>query len=121
MSDTPRDSARDNARDSARVIIDMPATAKAGEVISIRAMIGHDMETGYRRGSDGNMLGRNLLRRFTCTAGEQVIFSAQFHAAMAANPFVNFRYQAQQSVSLQFEWNGDQGFRARREQRLSVS
>ena len=38
---------------AARTLIDMPREVKRGEAFEIRVMIGHPMETGYRRGSDG--------------------------------------------------------------------
>ena len=50
----------------ARALITMPSVAKRGEVIEIRTLIAHPMETGYRPGDDGKILPRNLIRRFTC-------------------------------------------------------
>ena len=49
-----------------RTLITVPSTAKRDEVIEIRALIQHPMETGYRRSSEGAMLSRDLIRRFTC-------------------------------------------------------
>ena len=40
----------------ARALIHMPEAARRGEVIEIRALIGHPMETGYRPGADGRVL-----------------------------------------------------------------
>ena len=50
----------------ARALINAPTSAKRGEVIGIRATIGHPMETGFRPGDDGKLLPRNIIRRFTC-------------------------------------------------------
>jgi sulfur-oxidizing protein SoxZ len=104
-----------------RALIQAPATARAGEVITIRATIAHPMETGYRRGSDGQMLARDLIRRFVCRFNDQVVFSARLHAAVAANPYVAFSLQAKQSGMLSFSWEGDKGFSHTRTQALTVT
>ena len=39
----------------ARTLINMPSSAKRGDVIEIRTLIAHPMETGWRPGSDGKL------------------------------------------------------------------
>lgn len=106
----------------ARTLITVPRTAKRDEIIEIRALVQHSMETGYRRSSDGDLLPRDLIRRFTCrfvpgvaansnaasTAGD-LIFAATFHAAIAANPYLSFNLRATTSGTLVFSWEGDNG------------
>jgi sulfur-oxidizing protein SoxZ len=94
----------------ARTLITIPATAKRGEVIEIRTLINHAMETGYRRDADGRMLPRDLIRRFTCRYDGEIVFSAELHAAISANPYVAFHTVATQSGVLSFTWEGDNGF-----------
>ena len=94
----------------ARALITMPATAKKGEVIEIRTLIAHPMETGYRRGDDGSVLPRNLIRRFTCVYDGETVFSAELFAAVAANPLISFSTVATASGTLTFSWDGDNGF-----------
>jgi sulfur-oxidizing protein SoxZ len=107
--------------ENVRTLIQMPATARRGDVITIRATIAHTMETGYRRGSDGQMLPRNLLRRFSCSLAGQTIFRANLHAAMSANPYIAFHLRAQDSGTLVFQWEGDNGFTHRQTQEFTVS
>jgi sulfur-oxidizing protein SoxZ len=94
----------------ARALITMPATAKKGEVIEIRTLIAHPMETGYRRGDEGSVLPRNLIRRFSCVYGGETVFSAELFAAVAANPLISFSTVAAASGTLTFSWDGDNGF-----------
>ena len=98
----------------ARTLINMPATAARGEVIEIRTLIAHAMETGYRPGADGKVLPRDLIRRFTCTyddgASKELVFSAELFPAIAANPFLAFHVVATASGTLRFVWEGDNGF-----------
>jgi sulfur-oxidizing protein SoxZ len=94
----------------ARTLIHAPTTARKGEVIEIRTLIAHPMETGYRAGSDGRTLPRDILRRFTCRYNGEVVFSAELHPAIAANPHLAFHVVASASGTLSFTWEGDNGF-----------
>ena len=42
----------------ARTLLRVPATAARGEVVEIRTLIQHPMETGFRSGENGRMLDR---------------------------------------------------------------
>jgi sulfur-oxidizing protein SoxZ len=94
----------------ARALITMPSTAKRGDVVEIRTLIAHPMETGYRAGEDGKVMPRNLIRRFTCHYDEVLVFSAELFPAVAANPFIAFSTVATASGTLRFAWSGDNGF-----------
>ena len=98
----------------ARTLINVPPSSKRGDVIEIRALIQHPMETGYRPGSDGKTLPRDILRRFACRyddgSSNEVIFSAEFFPAIAANPYVAFYTTATGNGKLIFTWEGDNGF-----------
>ena len=48
---------------SARALLNAPSRARRGEVVEVRALLQHAMETGYRRGSDGELMPRDLVRR----------------------------------------------------------
>jgi sulfur-oxidizing protein SoxZ len=94
----------------ARALLKLPATAKPGEVIEIRTLIQHPMETGYRPGPNGKLLPRDIIRRFTCTYDGEMMFSAELHPAIAANPFISFTTVATVTGLLTFTWEGDNGF-----------
>lgn len=94
----------------ARVLLNVPRTARRGQVVEIRALIQHDMETGYRPGIDGTVAPRNILRSFTCRYGDEVVFEAALSPAVSANPFLSFTTVATESGALTFTWAGDNGF-----------
>ena len=94
----------------ARTLITAPQTARRGEVIELRALIAHPMETGYRPGADGQVLARDLIRRFECRYNGETVFAAALYAAVAANPYLAFTTVATESGTLSFRWEGDQGF-----------
>lgn len=94
----------------ARTLINAPSTAKRGDVIEIRATIGHPMETGFRPGDDGKILPRNLIKRFSCRYNGEVVFSAELFSAVAANPYLAFHTVALESGTLALTWEGDNAF-----------
>jgi sulfur-oxidizing protein SoxZ len=96
----------------ARTIVRMPATARRGEVIEIRTLVGHVMETGFRRATAGGLVPRDIVRSLVCTYNGAEVFRAELHPAIAANPLVSFTVVAAESGSLEFRWSGDNGFAA---------
>ena len=105
----------------ARALIHMPTTARKGDVFELRALIAHPMETGYRPGADGRVLPRDIIRRFTCRYNGEVVFSAQLYQAVSANPYLSFHALATDSGSLEFEWQGDNGFAQTERMALQVT
>ena len=93
----------------ARALINVPATAKRGDIIEIKALISHPMETGYRTGPDGALVPRDIINRFMCTYNGEEIFSADLFPAIAANPFFSFTTIATESGLIAFRWIDDQG------------
>lgn len=94
----------------ARTLINAPKTAKRGEVIEIRATIGHPMETGFRPDENGKILPRNIIKKFSCRYNGELVFSAEMFAAVSANPYLAFHTLATESGTLALTWEGDNGF-----------
>ena len=104
----------------ARTLINVPAKAKRGEVIEIKTLISHPMESGYRVGTNGTMIPRDIIRRFVCTYDGEEIFRADLSPAIAANPFISFFTVATESGTISFEWRGDNGFAASEHAAITV-
>ena len=94
----------------ASTLINIPSTAKQGEIIEIRATIAHPMETGVRPGDSGQILPRNIIQRFSCRYNDELVFSATLFSAIAANPYIAFHTIATASGAISLTWEGDNGF-----------
>jgi len=94
----------------ASALINVPARAKPGEIVEIKTLIAHVMETGFRRTQLGARIPRDIIRRFVCTYNGTEVFRADLHPAIAANPFIAFSTVATESGTLSFHWTGDNGF-----------
>jgi sulfur-oxidizing protein SoxZ len=104
----------------ARVVVNLPAQARRGEIIEIRTLAGHDMETGFRRTQLGQLIPRDIITRFACVYNGVEVFRADLHPAMAANPLITFTTVAVESGTLEFRWSGDNGFAATHTAQISV-
>ncbi len=104
----------------ARAIVKVPARARRGEVIEIKALVGHVMETGYRHTETGALIPRDIIRAFVCTYNGDEIIRADFHPAVAANPLIEFTAIATESGKLEFRWTGDHGFSATESAAITV-
>ena len=100
--------------------INVPKTARRGEIIEIRTLISHVMENGFRRTHLGVPLPRNIITSFTCTYNGVEVCRATLYPSIAANPFVSFTTVATESGTLLFNWQGDHGFRHRETARSTV-
>jgi sulfur-oxidizing protein SoxZ len=94
----------------ARAIVTAPKSARRGEVFEVRALIAHPMETGQRSDGAGGVVPRNIIRRFECRYAGELVFAADLHTAIAANPLLTFWTTAVASGPLTLIWSGDNGF-----------
>lgn len=94
----------------ASALINVPATAKRGDIVEIKTLMSHVMETGYRHTATGEIIPRNIITSFTCRFNGAEIFRADMFPASAANPFITFFATATESGKFEFEWVGDKGF-----------
>ena len=105
---------------TARALINVPRKAKRGDVIEIKTLISHQMETGFRHGTNGRMIPRDIITSFTCKYNGEEIFSTLLYPAIAANPFMTFYAVARESGTLAFTWEGDNGFAVTEEAKIAV-
>ena len=94
----------------ADALISVPARAKRGEVIEVKTLVRHAMETGFRRTQLGERIPRDIITRFVCTYNGVEILRAELRPAIAANPLLAFTTVATESGALEFKWTGDNGF-----------
>jgi sulfur-oxidizing protein SoxZ len=91
-------------------LINVPAKAKRGDIIEIKTLMSHIMETGYRRTATGEVVPRDIITSFSCRYNGVEVFRADLFPAIAANPFITFFTVATESGKFEFEWIGDKGF-----------
>jgi sulfur-oxidizing protein SoxZ len=103
-----------------RALINVPPKARKGEVIEIKTLISHGMETGFRPSHNGSILPRDIITTFVCSYNGTEVFRAELYPAIAANPFLVFHTVATESGTLEFTWTGDNGFAAKESVKIEV-
>lgn len=86
-----------------------PDRASPGEVIEIKTLIRHRMESGFRRDSRGQLVPRDILTEFSCRYNGREVFRAELFPAVAANPYLAFFLVAGESGTLEFRWTDQHG------------
>jgi sulfur-oxidizing protein SoxZ len=93
----------------ARALINIPKTARRGDIIEIKTLVSHPMETGFRRTNVGDAIPRDIINQFVCTYNGEEVFRAELFPAISANPFISFHTVATESGTLEFKWTDDKG------------
>jgi sulfur-oxidizing protein SoxZ len=101
--------------------IKLPKEAKKGEVIQIKTLVSHIMESGQRKDKDGNTIPRKIINKFTCEFNGKPVFSANLEPAVAANPFMQFNAKVEESGTFQFTWTDDDGTVTTAEEKITVA
>ena len=87
----------------------LPAQAKKGEMIEIKTLISHEMESGQRKDAEGKTIPRQIINKFIASFNGKVVFEADWYTAISANPYQSFFYKAQESGEFKFAWKDDNG------------
>ncbi len=89
--------------------VKVPKSASAGEVITIKTLISHPMESGQRKDNDGNPIPRQIINKFTCEFNGQTVFSCDIDPAVSANPYLEFTAKVNEAGTFKVTWVDDDG------------
>ena len=82
--------------------------AKQGEVIQIKTLAEHNMETGVRRDPDtGVIYPRLIIQKVTAKYNGVIVFKANWFSGVSANPYLAFFVTAKESGLIEVEWKDD--------------
>ena len=99
----------------------VPATAKKGDMIEIKSLISHEMESGQRKDAAGATIPRKIINTFTAEFNGKKVFEATWHPAISANPYQSFFYMATESGEFTFSWKDDDGSVYQSKNKLTVA
>lgn len=104
-----------------RALLRVPATVRPGEVMEVRLLMQHPMETGFRPDSSGRTVPRNILRRIEARFDGELVFAADLFPAITANPYIAFPLRATKSGTLTVNIEGDHGVAQRETAAITVA
>ena len=98
----------------------VPKKAKKGEIITVKSLIKHAMETGQHSGKDGKKVPRLIVNNVVCTYNGKEVFKADWWPAIAANPYLAFNLRAQESGTIELSWTDDTGKTVKKSAEMEV-
>ena len=84
--------------------VSAPDSARVGEVVTVRALISHPMETGLRLNELDDWVRQRIISSFTCAYDGIPVFRARLYPSVSANPFFEFHCRATRTAPLDFTW-----------------
>lgn len=101
--------------------IRVPQSAKKDEVIEIKTLISHPMESGQRKDSQGKIIPRKIINKMTVAYNGKQVFEARLEPAISANPYLSFFLKCTTSGNLDFTWTDDDGSVYKATQAITVA
>ena len=99
----------------------VPTSARKGEVIEIKTLITHPMESGQRKGADGRLVPRLIVNALAVTYNGKPVLNARLEPAVSANPYLAFFMKVEESGTLKFTWTDDNKQSWSAESRIEVA
>lgn len=107
--------------DNVKPRVKVPKSAAAGEVVTLKTLISHPMESGQRKGTDGNLIPRSIIHRFTCDFNGQNVIDIAIEPAVSTNPYFEFDAKVDASGEFVFTWYDDDGSVYEDRQKIDVA
>lgn len=89
----------------------LPDNAKRGDVIEVRLLIQHDMETGFRRDMQGRAVPLNVIQDVRVSYAGEEVFRAELGSGVSANPYLAFPLRVETGGEVLAEWVDTSGAR----------
>lgn len=89
--------------------VKVPKKASAGDTITIKTLISHKMESGQRKDSDGNVIPRSIINRFTADFNGENVIDVDMAPAISTNPYFQFEATVPEAGEFTFTWYDDDG------------
>jgi len=84
--------------------------AERDGVVNVRILMSHEMETGQRKDSAGNLVPAHFIRNVVATHQGRPVLSAQWGTAVAKNPFLEFSFKGgKKGDKISVTWEDNKG------------
>ena len=102
--------------------VKVPKSASKDEIITIKTLISHKMESGQRKDKKtGKIIPRMITNKFIVKFNGTQVFSADIQPSVSANPFMEFTVKVPESGEFEFIWVDDSGKTYSIKKKITVS
>jgi sulfur-oxidizing protein SoxZ len=91
----------------ARVLL--PPSIKSGDVIYVRAIIEHPMDTGFFRTAEGQPIPAYFINDVTITYGDEQIAHFEWTSGVSRDPSVTFPLRVTREGPVSVTWKDNKG------------
>jgi sulfur-oxidizing protein SoxZ len=89
--------------------VKVPKTASAGEVVTIKTLIDHKMDSGQAKDKEGNIIPRKIINTFSATFNGAEVLTVNLEPAVSTNPYFQFSFKVPETGEIAFKWIDDDG------------
>lgn len=102
--------------------VKVPKSAGKGDVVTIKTLISHKMETGLRKDKKtGDLIPRQIINRFVAKFNGEDVFAVDLEPAVSANPYIQFSMKVEEAGEFEFQWTDDNGETYAKKSKLKVA
>lgn len=85
-------------------------TKLEGDVVQVRVLISHPMETGQRKTPEGELIAQHFIQTVSASYKDRTVLSAQWGPAISRNPYLSFKFQgAAKGEKIKISWVDNKG------------
>jgi len=89
--------------------VKVPRSVVAGEIVTIKTLISHKMESGQRKDDTGNVVPRFIINRFVADFKGENVIDVALEPAISTNPYFQFDAIVPEAGEFKFTWYDDDG------------
>ncbi len=97
-----------------------PQSPKKGEIVEIKTLVQHEMESGQRKDAQGKAIPRKIINRFSCEFNGKPVFACAMEPAISANPYIQFDARIEEEGTFKFTWTDDDGSTITAEEKIAL-
>ncbi len=84
--------------------------AVKGDVVEVKALMTHPMETGQRKDKKtGELVPAHFIQDIVVTAGDKTILTAKWGGSVSKNPYLAFNYAGKAGDKVKLAWTDNKG------------
>ena len=83
-------------------------TAKKGELVEVKTLVTHPMESGQRKDDSGKLVPRLIVNSLAVTYNGKPVMNLKIEPAISANPYLLFFVKVEESGTLKLTWTDDE-------------
>lgn len=81
----------------------------SGEVVEVKVLMRHDMETGQRKDTSGNVIPAHFIQKLVGKCNDQVVLDCLMGTSVSKDPFLSFKFKGKKGDKVSISWVDNTG------------